>query len=69
MATLTEGQRELLERTLDAFATAADLQDYRGALALYEKAASIVRARPAGTRRLRSDFNQRRASSQLDLAP
>lgn len=68
MATaLTEEERALLEQTLDAFATAADVQDYRAALALFERAAPIVRERPAGCRRVRSDFNQRRAPGQMEL--
>lgn len=69
MATrLNEAGRELLERTLDAFASATDAQDYSEALRLYERAVSLVRERPAGERRVRSDFNQaRRDPAQMDL--
>lgn len=71
MATLTEGQRELLERTLDALALAAGEKDpmqRHHALRLYETAVALVRERPAGSRRIRSDFNRpRRNTAQLEI--
>lgn len=66
--TLTDSERELIERALDALASAPSLADYNDALRLYEKAVCVVRERPAGTRRVRSDFNQRRRIvAQLEI--
>lgn len=62
MATLSETERELIERALDTMAAAmgSDAQARHEALMVYERAVTLVRERPPGARRLRSDFNQRR---------
>ena len=56
--TITESDRELIERALDMMAVRSScggkltVQEIR----LYEAAVAVVRERPAGQRRLRRDF-------------
>ena len=58
---LTEAQRALIERALDAMALRADAAMSFSERRDYQRAVAIVRELPAGAgRRVRSDFNGRR---------
>lgn len=64
---LPERDRELLERALDTLAGYAGCGTKAPSkvIRLYEKAIAVVRERPLGTRRLRSDFTSRRAPKHV----
>lgn len=56
---IDEKKRELLERALDemhGLIQGAPTREYTRATTLYFRAVAIVRDRPAGERRVRSDF-------------
>lgn len=62
---LTPADRHLIEQALDALALhAADAPT--AVRRRYERAVNIVRDRPDGTRRIRSDAGQRRVGHQID---
>lgn len=63
---LTEPERELLERALDALALADHQSERHDALLLYRRAVAVVRDRPEGHRRVRSDNGTRRTGPQLE---
>lgn len=63
---LSNAERAAVEQALDELALAATMTPRLSRL--YERAAAIVRERPVGTRRVRSDFNGRRVpAAQIDF--
>lgn len=66
---LSEQQRELIERALDAQALclATGQRPTVGETRLYQRAIAIVRELPAGARRMRSDFLSKRPTPQTEL--
>jgi hypothetical protein len=66
---LTDAHRELIERALDAMALRARCREKPTFRELrdYERAVALVRERPAGERRLRSDFNGLRSTAQTEI--
>jgi hypothetical protein len=63
---ITEKQRAILEHALD---TASEhLPERSVAQKEFARAIAIVRERPAGQRRVRSDFNQKRKTAQQELS-
>jgi hypothetical protein len=67
---LTESQRQLLEHALDAMRDeilAGDRPMTKKAKNLYCSAVTLVRERPAETRKVRSDFGTSRPTPQLEV--
>ncbi len=64
---ITEKQRAVLEEALDCMMLGVSMQEWPACSVKYEKAIAIVREKPAGQRRVRSDFNTKRPTPQMEL--
>ncbi len=65
---LNDAQRATVENALDKMQQFVPAHE-RDTVSAYTKAIAIIREKPAGMRRIRSDFNTKRPTPQMEIAP